>query len=142
MGTCVCSIWAQTTSDMLPILPALFQVVFPGCLHWLGFILHLLPANGKFTADQKMIYEAVLRATRAVHSAAKPGVSWVDMHVLANRVVLEDLKKGGLLKGSVDEMLEAGLSAIFQVRDNKNIVYNLYFIQRIEFLNVFYYRLI
>ncbi|XP_047566907.1 xaa-Pro dipeptidase isoform X1 [Lutra lutra] len=33
------------------------------------------PANGKFTADQKAIYEAVLRSCRAVMSAMKPGSS-------------------------------------------------------------------
>lgn len=31
------------------------------------------PANGKFTLDQKAIYEAVLRSCRAVMSAMKPG---------------------------------------------------------------------
>ena len=32
------------------------------------------PANGKFTEDQKVIYNAVLKANRAVMAAAKPGV--------------------------------------------------------------------
>ena len=45
--------------------------------------------NGKFTEDKKIVYNAVLRASRAVFDAIKPGVSWVDMHLLANRVVLE-----------------------------------------------------
>lgn len=31
------------------------------------------PANGKFTEDQKAIYEAVLRSCRAVMNAMKPG---------------------------------------------------------------------
>ena len=31
------------------------------------------PANGKFTADQRMIYEAVLKANRAVFKTMKPG---------------------------------------------------------------------
>lgn len=31
------------------------------------------PANGKFTEDQRAIYEAVLRSSRAVMSAMKPG---------------------------------------------------------------------
>lgn len=31
------------------------------------------PANGKFTADQKAVYEAVLRSCRAVMGAMKPG---------------------------------------------------------------------
>lgn len=42
------------------------------------------------------------------------GVSWVDMHLLANRVMLEHLKQHGLLQGSIDEMMEANLAATFQ----------------------------
>lgn len=72
------------------------------------------PANGKFTPDQKLIYEAVLKANLAVADAARPGVNWLDMHVLANRVLLEELKAGGLLQGDVEEMVAAGLGAVFQ----------------------------
>lgn len=72
------------------------------------------PSNGKFTADQKLVYEAVLKANKAVAKTAKPGVSWVDMHILAVSTILEALKDGGLLKGDVTEMLQAGLGAIFQ----------------------------
>ena len=32
------------------------------------------PANGKFTEDQKIIYNAVLKANRTVMAAAKPGI--------------------------------------------------------------------
>ena len=31
------------------------------------------PANGKFTEDQRIIYEAVYKASRAVMAAVKPG---------------------------------------------------------------------
>ena len=31
------------------------------------------PANGKFSADQKLVYEAVLQANRAVQNTAKEG---------------------------------------------------------------------
>lgn len=72
------------------------------------------PVNGKFTDDQKLIYNAVLAARDAVCGAAKEGVSWVDMHLLANRVMLGEMKKGGLLQGEVDEMMSAGLNGIFQ----------------------------
>ena len=34
------------------------------------------------------------------------GVCWVDMHKLAERVELEELKKIGLLQGEVDQMME------------------------------------
>ena len=41
------------------------------------------PANGKFTQDQRDVYETVLAAQEAVFAALRPGVSWVDMHKLA-----------------------------------------------------------
>ncbi|XP_033625823.1 xaa-Pro dipeptidase-like [Asterias rubens] len=71
------------------------------------------PANGKFTADQRMIYEAVLKANRAVFKTMKPGVLWPDMHRLAERVLLEELTRHGLLKGDVDEMMKVYLGAVF-----------------------------
>ena len=36
------------------------------------------PVNGKFSDDQKIIYSAVLKASRAVMAAVKPGLSLVD----------------------------------------------------------------
>jgi len=42
------------------------------------------------------------------------GVSWVDMHILANKVTLRGLREIDLVRGDVDEMYEAGLAAIFQ----------------------------
>lgn len=72
------------------------------------------PVNGKFTDDQKLIYNAVLDARNAVLNEVKEGVSWVEMHKLAIRVILQRLKEGGILKGDVDDMVAAGLGAIFQ----------------------------
>lgn len=72
------------------------------------------PANGKFTEDQKIVYNAVLAASLAVMNTAKEGINWVDMHLLSNRVMLEKLKEGNLLKGDVEEMIKAGLNYVFQ----------------------------
>ena len=41
------------------------------------------------------------------------GVSWVDMHKLSERTILEQLKDGGLLQGDVEEMMAARLGAVF-----------------------------
>ncbi|KAF8776883.1 Xaa-Pro dipeptidase like protein [Argiope bruennichi] len=71
------------------------------------------PANGKFTDKQKLIYEAVYNSSRAVMAAVKPGVSWVDMHKLADEVHLKQLKAAGLLKGEIENMMEARLGAVF-----------------------------
>ncbi|MGH9858039.1 MAG: M24B family metallopeptidase, partial [Acidobacteriota bacterium] len=71
------------------------------------------PVNGKFTAEQKDIYEAVLAANRAVQQAMKPGVLWPDMHRLAERVIGERLAEIGLIKGSLEELLENHIPALF-----------------------------
>lgn len=71
------------------------------------------PANGKFTNEQKVIYNAVLKANRAVMTAMKPGVCWVDMHMLAERVQVEELCKAGILTGDVDAMMKVRMGAVF-----------------------------
>ncbi|KAK7319909.1 hypothetical protein RJT34_04637 [Clitoria ternatea] len=71
------------------------------------------PINGKFTSDQSLIYSAVLDAHNAVISAMKPGVNWVDMHILAEKVILESLKRGDITLGNVDDMMTARLGAVF-----------------------------
>lgn len=72
------------------------------------------PANGKFTPDQKTIYNVVLAAVRAVLKEARDGVCWLAMHKLANRTMLAALIEADILKGSVDDMMSAGLNYIFQ----------------------------
>eukprot|EP00850_Spirogloea_muscicola_P016680 SM000137S00458 [mRNA] locus=s137:229545:242969:+ [translate_table: standard] len=71
------------------------------------------PVNGRFSDDQRVVYEGVLAAQKAVFAAMKPGVSWVNMHILAERHILRALKNGGFLQGSEEEMLEKGLGAVF-----------------------------
>ncbi|CAH9122014.1 unnamed protein product [Cuscuta epithymum] len=71
------------------------------------------PVNGKFTSDQSLIYNAVLDAHDAVISNLRPGVCWVDMHKLAEKVILESLKKGNLLTGDVETMMNERLGAVF-----------------------------
>ncbi|XP_021894874.1 xaa-Pro dipeptidase [Carica papaya] len=71
------------------------------------------PVNGKFTSDQSLIYNAVLEAHNAVISAMKPEVSWVDMHRLAEKIILGSLKEGCILVGNVDDMMIERLGAVF-----------------------------
>lgn len=52
----------------------------------------------------------MLAANLAVQKTARDGVSWVDMHKLANRVMLTELKAGGLLVGEIDDMMAAGIN--------------------------------
>uniref|UniRef100_A0A8C2WA96 Xaa-Pro dipeptidase n=1 Tax=Cyclopterus lumpus TaxID=8103 RepID=A0A8C2WA96_CYCLU len=71
------------------------------------------PANGKFTPDQRAIYEAVLKSSRTVMAAIKPGVKWSDMHRMADRIHLEELVAIGILNGSVEDMVKVHLGSVF-----------------------------
>jgi len=55
----------------------------------------------------------VLKANRTVMDALKPGVSYRDMHLLSERVTLEELKKLGMVEGDIDEMLAGRVGFIF-----------------------------
>ncbi|EPS63231.1 hypothetical protein M569_11556, partial [Genlisea aurea] len=71
------------------------------------------PVNGKFTENQSLVYNAVLSAHDAVISNMRPGVSWVHMHKLAEKVILESLKIGDLLIGDIDAMVRERVGAVF-----------------------------
>ena len=67
-----------------------------------------VPVNGTFTQEQTDIYNIVLEANKEVQKNAKPGVSWTDMHLLAEKVILTGLQKLGFLNSTatVQEMLD------------------------------------
>ncbi|KAL0558475.1 hypothetical protein IC582_003048 [Cucumis melo] len=71
------------------------------------------PVNGKFTSDQSLIYNAVLKAHDAVISVMKPGINWVEMHKLAEKIILESLTEGSVLVGDVMDMMAERLGAVF-----------------------------
>jgi Xaa-Pro dipeptidase len=71
------------------------------------------PVNGRFTPEQKGVYETVLAANRAVQQAMRPGVSWPDMHRLAERTIAERLRDLGLLRGTTEELMAAHVPALF-----------------------------
>ena len=75
-----------------------------------------VPINGKFTERQKVIYDAVLNANREVMKNLKAGVSWTDMHIIAERVILAKLQEVGILNDgfSIDEMIEDRVYFYFQ----------------------------
>lgn len=72
------------------------------------------PVNGKFTEDQKTIYNAVLDAHDTVIKRLKPGVDWVEMHKLALRVMCEHLVRAGILLGDVEAIMQKRVMRLFQ----------------------------
>ncbi len=76
-------------------------------------ITRTIPVGGKFTAQQRLIYDMVLRAQLAAIAAIRPGVPYKDVHLLASRSFATDLKAAGLMKGDVEEAVAAGAHALF-----------------------------
>lgn len=84
-------IWLSSIWEENIIVTAVISLaVFPVNFFRLGKLT--FEVNGKFTEDQKAIYETVLAAQDAVLKAMKPGVLWPDMHRLAYEVRLDDFK--------------------------------------------------
>jgi Xaa-Pro aminopeptidase len=82
-------------------------------LHYASDITRTFPVDGKFTAKQKEVYEIVLKAQVDSIKAMKPGRKFRDVHLLSARIITAGLKDLGLLKGDVDEIVNAGAHAMF-----------------------------
>tara|TARA_B100001142_G_scaffold164338_1_gene164346 strand:+ start:8403 stop:9776 length:1374 start_codon:yes stop_codon:yes gene_type:complete len=82
-------------------------------LHYASDITRTFPANGKFSTKQKEIYLIVKEMQEAVLAELKPGISFKDMHKLSAYIGIKGLKELGLLKGSPEEALNAGVYGLF-----------------------------
>ena len=71
-------------------------------------ISRTFPVNGKFSAEQRALYEVVLAAQLAAIETIKPGATWEDPHNAAVRVLTEGLVEHGILQGNVDELIANG----------------------------------
>jgi Xaa-Pro dipeptidase len=78
------------------------------------------PVSGSFTDEQRSVYEAVLAAQVQVLTELKPGVSWLEMHRVAEKEILKGLIGCGVLNdlgkdldNVIESMMEVSLGAIF-----------------------------
>ncbi len=76
-------------------------------------ITRTYPANGKFTARQRDVYQIVLETQKACIAAARVGVVSADLHVRSMRLIAEGLKSLGLLRGETDGLVEGGAVRMF-----------------------------
>jgi Xaa-Pro aminopeptidase len=70
-------------------------------------ITRTFPVNGKFSAEQKEVYEIVLAAQAVAITAAKPGNLWNAPHEAALRVLAQGFIDLKLCQGSVESVLES-----------------------------------
>jgi Xaa-Pro aminopeptidase len=78
-------------------------------------ITRTMPVTGKYSQQQRDIYEVVLAANEAAIAAAAPGVTNRELHLLAARTIASGLKDLGLMQGDADAAVEAGAHAMFFV---------------------------
>jgi Xaa-Pro aminopeptidase len=71
------------------------------------------PVGAPFTSAGRDIYEIVLESNLTAIAAVRSGIRSRELHRISARVVADGLKKLGLLKGDVDDLVEAGAHAVF-----------------------------
>lgn len=70
-------------------------------------ITRTFPVNGKFSPEQKTIYELVLAANEEAFKHIAPGKHWNEAHEATVRVITAGLVELGLLEGDVEALIAA-----------------------------------
>jgi len=71
-------------------------------------ISRTFPVNGKYSKEQRALYEIVLAAQYAAIEQVKPGNHWNDPHEAAIKVITQGLIDVGILKGKLEKLIEEG----------------------------------
>ncbi len=69
-------------------------------------ITRTFPVSGQFTAEQKILYEIVLRAQLEAIAQVHPGNPYSKMHETAVSVIVDGLLDLGLLQGDKEEIIK------------------------------------
>ena len=68
-------------------------------------ITRTIPISGKFSPDQKAIYDIVLEAQEAAMKILKPGTSFSELNLVTKEVVNQGLKELGIIKSQTEDHL-------------------------------------
>ena len=68
-------------------------------------ITRTLPINGKFSKEQRFVYQAVLEAADAAFAVAKPGIKFRDVHNAAMEIIAAKVSELGLIPVSAEDAL-------------------------------------
>lgn len=80
---------------------------------WASDVTRTWPARASFSPSQRELYEVVLAAQTAALNEVKPGVRFTQVHRAAVTSIAEGLVQLGILRGSVDELVQRGAVAPF-----------------------------
>ena len=70
-------------------------------------ITRTFPVNGKFSPEQKALYEVVLKAQLAAIDAVQVGNSYKEPHHVAVRILVQGLLDLGLMQGDLDQIIKS-----------------------------------
>ncbi len=71
-----------------------------------GDITRTIPISGKFSSEQKVIYEIVLNAQKTAIKSAVTDSNSSNVHNVALTILVDGLKEIGLLSGSTEEIID------------------------------------
>ncbi len=74
--------------------------------YYAGDITRTYPSSGRFSSEQRALYEIVLAAQKDALALCHVGEHVRAPHFAAQRTIIEGLKELGLLVGSTDEIIE------------------------------------
>ncbi len=69
-------------------------------------VTRTFPVSGRFSREQRTLYELVLKAQQAAIAAIVPGNHWNQPHDASVRVITEGLVELGLLRGKVHNLIK------------------------------------
>lgn len=78
-----------------------------------GDLTTTFPVNGKYTKEQREIYNIVHKAGQEAALMLQPGIQFKKVHLKACSVIAEGLREMGLLKGRVEDIVAEGAHALF-----------------------------
>jgi len=80
---------------------------------WASDVTRTWPVAGKFSSTQRHIYNLVLAAHDACIEKIRPGVEYLDIHLLSAQVITQGLVDLGILRGRVADLVEMDAHALF-----------------------------
>ena len=98
------------------IEPGKLMVIDAGAesnVHYASDFTRTYPTSGKFTAKQREIYQIVCDCNEFAFSMTRPGISYREVHLKTMHLMLEELRALDIVRGDVQDMVEAGIAGLF-----------------------------
>ena len=98
------------------IEPGKLMVIDAGAesnVHYASDFTRTYPTSGKFTAKQREIYQIVCDCNEFAFSMTRPGISYREVHLKTMHLMLEELRALDIVRGDVQNMVEAGIAGLF-----------------------------